>query len=88
MGSSGEINQDTDPDTEELRSEQLERELAERRRAREAPQEDETAQHKRRAEKARYLRGKLEERADSEREASDDEPSGSSDQEAGSSDQD
>lgn len=54
-------------DTEELKLTQLEREAAERRRARSAPDEGETAQHERRADKAHYLRKKLEERAESER---------------------
>jgi hypothetical protein len=56
-----------EPDTEELRLTQLEREEAERRRARSVPDEDEAAQHERRADKARYLAEKLEERAESER---------------------
>ncbi len=58
-----------EPDTEELQAEQLRRELEERKSAASAPVEEETAQHKRRADKARYLRQKLEERAESEREA-------------------
>ena len=58
---------DTDPKTEELKLTQLEREQAERRRAETAPDDDEAAQHERRADKARYLAEKLEERADSER---------------------
>ena len=53
--------------TEELKAVQLEREASERDRARSAP-DDEAAQHARRADKARYLREKLEERARSERE--------------------
>ncbi len=56
-----------EPTTEELKLTQLEREEAERRRARTAPDEEEAAQHDRRAEKARYLAEKLEERAKSER---------------------
>jgi hypothetical protein len=56
-----------DPDTEDLKRAQLEREQAERRRARSVPEEDEVAQHERRADKARYLAEKLEERAESER---------------------
>jgi hypothetical protein len=56
-----------DPITEELKLSQLEREQAERRRARDVLDEDEAAQHERRAEKARYLAEKLEERAESER---------------------
>jgi hypothetical protein len=51
-----------EPDTEQLRAEQLAREL-------ETPLEEETVQHERRADKAHYLREKLEERAHSEREA-------------------
>lgn len=56
-----------DPKTEELRLEQQRREDDERTRAETTPDEDEAAQHDRRAEKARYLREKLEERAQSER---------------------
>ncbi len=56
-----------EPTTQELKLAQLEREQAERRRARTVPDEDEAAQHDRRAEKARYLAEKLEERAESER---------------------
>jgi hypothetical protein len=55
--------------TKQLKSEQREREQVERRLARTAPEEDEAAQHARRAEKARYLRAKLDERERSEREA-------------------
>ena len=56
-------------DTELLRAEQLTRELEEQARARSAPGDDEAAQHERRAEKAHYLRQKLDERAAAEREA-------------------
>jgi hypothetical protein len=56
-----------DPTTKELRREQLERERAERERAERAVDEEETEQHERRADKAGYLREKLEERARSER---------------------
>ncbi len=58
-----------EPDTEQLRAEQLKREHEERKAAENAAAEEETAQHARRAEKARYLREKLEERAESERES-------------------
>jgi hypothetical protein len=58
-----------DPTTEELRREQLEQESASRELAREGLTEEETLQHERRAEKAGYLREKLEERAEAEREA-------------------
>ncbi|HEY6398553.1 MAG TPA: hypothetical protein VIX82_13975 [Solirubrobacteraceae bacterium] len=54
-------------DTEELREAQRVREEAEEKLARLALDEGEAAQHKRRAEKSRYLRNKLEERAASER---------------------
>jgi hypothetical protein len=60
---------DTDPHTEELEAAQREREAVERRRANEAPDEHESAEHARRADKARYLRRKLAERAASERDA-------------------
>ena len=60
-----------DPITEELRVKQLEREHTERKLAEDAPQDEETAQHARRAEKARYLKQKLEQRADSELDAAD-----------------
>ena len=58
---------DEDPTTEELRVEQLTREAEERERARAADSPDETGQHERRAEKADYLRRKLEERSEAER---------------------
>ena len=58
---------DEEHQTEELREEQLRREATERDQAGSAADEHELAQHERRAEKARYLRKKLEERARSER---------------------
>ena len=60
---------DDDPSTEELRLSQLRRETAERREAELAVSEAEGEQHARRAEKADYLRRKLEERAEAERRA-------------------
>ena len=59
---------DEDPITEELRVEQAGREAEERERARAAGSPDDTQQHERRAEKADYLRRKLEERSNAERE--------------------
>ena len=56
-----------DPKTEELRLEQAQREDAERGAGQEAPTEEDTATHRRRADKAAYLRKRLEERAQSER---------------------
>ena len=53
--------------TEELKIVQADREAAEREAAKSAADEDEVAQHERRADKARYLRKKLEEREESER---------------------
>jgi hypothetical protein len=58
-----------DPTTQELRLEQLQREATERDRAGTSQEEDEAEQHERRADKASYLREKLEERAKAEREA-------------------
>jgi hypothetical protein len=55
-------------ETDKLREAQRITEEAEEKLARVAPAEEEAAQHKRRADKARYLRSKLEERAASERE--------------------
>ncbi len=58
-----------EPSTEELKALQAQREESEAQRARTAPDEQETAQHQRRSDKARYLREKLEQRAESERES-------------------
>jgi hypothetical protein len=58
-----------DPTTRELRTQQLRRELDERKAAEEGQTEDETGQHDARAAKAAYLRRKLEERAEAERKA-------------------
>ena len=60
---------DDDPTTEELRLSQIRRETAERKEAERALSESEVEQHARRAEKADYLRRKLEERAEAERRA-------------------
>ncbi len=60
---------DDEPTTQELRIDQLEHERAERERAKGASTEDEADTHARRAEKAGYLREKLEERERAEREA-------------------
>ncbi len=57
-----------DPETEELRLEELHRERAEREQARDAELPREEATHERRAEKHAYLREKLDERARSEEE--------------------
>ncbi len=60
---------DEDPKTEELRVTQAGREEAERSRAETAEEVEEAGAHARRADKAAYLREKLEERAAAEREA-------------------
>jgi hypothetical protein len=60
---------DEDPTTEELKLEQRQREESERDAAGSAHGDEETEQHERRADKAGYLREKLEERAESERRA-------------------
>lgn len=56
-----------DPETEELRSEQDARERAERERAQQTGEPADEHAHARRAERAAYLREKLDERAESER---------------------
>ena len=58
-----------DPTTQELRLDQLRREAEERDQADSALDEEEAEQHERRAEKASYLRERLEQRAESERQA-------------------
>lgn len=60
-----------EPTTEELRLSQLAEEEKERRGERQSVSEDEAEKHGRRAEKAAYLREKLEERAEAERRAGD-----------------
>ena len=61
-----------DPTTQELRIKQAEREQAEREAAAEGATPDDSEQHERRAERASYLKEKLEERAQAERESGDD----------------
>ncbi|HEX8053526.1 MAG TPA: hypothetical protein VF517_11085 [Thermoleophilaceae bacterium] len=58
-----------DPTTQELRVEQLQRERIEREAAAAGATPDDTEQHERRADRASYLREKLEERAEAERDA-------------------
>jgi hypothetical protein len=60
------------PNTEELRIEQAERAAEEREAAEGASTDEDTATHRRRAEKAAYLQEKLGERAQSERAPDDD----------------
>lgn len=55
-------------DTEDLRSEQERKKAEEIRRAREAESDEDTKTHARRAERSEYLKEKLDERAESERE--------------------
>jgi hypothetical protein len=62
----------SDPKTEELSTDQIQREAIERERARAAEQRAEEHTHVRRADKAAYLRDKLDERADAEERAEDD----------------
>ena len=64
-------SRDNEPTTEDLRAVQLDREHDERERADSSYSEDETGQHERRADKAAYLRAKLEERERAEREQGD-----------------
>jgi hypothetical protein len=58
---------DEQPITEELRERQAERERTERAQARQSEDDENTQVHERRADRAAYLRRKLDERADSER---------------------
>jgi hypothetical protein len=58
-----------DPETQELRTDQVEREAIEREQARHAELREEERTHARRADKAGYLREKLGERAEAESEA-------------------
>jgi hypothetical protein len=60
-----------EPDTRELREAQQRREAEEEELASRAPDEEESAQHERRADKARYLKQKLEQREESERRSGD-----------------
>ncbi|HEY2161507.1 MAG TPA: hypothetical protein VGH24_09390 [Solirubrobacteraceae bacterium] len=57
---------DEQSETDELRKVQIRREAQEQELAQASDDEEETAEHERRAEKARYLREKLEERAETE----------------------
>ena len=60
---------DEDPTTQELRVRQMMREEEARVLSDKAPEEEDTAQFDRRADKAAYLKKKLEERAEAERKA-------------------
>lgn len=60
-----------EPTTKELRIAQLQEEREERERARTSDQGEESKRHSRRADKAAYLRAKLEQRAESERDSDD-----------------
>ena len=62
-----------DPKTEELHTDQLDREAIERERARHAAEKADQETHERRADRAAYLREKLGARAASEEEARDEE---------------
>jgi hypothetical protein len=61
-----------DPKTEELRLDQLRREHSEREAEVEESDDNATETHRRRADKAAYLREQLEKRAESERRTDDD----------------
>jgi hypothetical protein len=63
------VPRDDDPTTQELATEQIQRELTERRAQEGAADEEELLTHSRRADKARYLRERLAEREQSEQEA-------------------
>lgn len=57
---------DEDPQTGQMRAIQREREQAERQHAQDAPTEEDTQTHQRRADKAEYLKEKLRERGEAE----------------------
>jgi hypothetical protein len=57
-----------DPKTEELQVDQVQRELAERKQAKDSTEGAEEHTHERRADRAAYLKKKLDERAKSEEE--------------------
>jgi hypothetical protein len=58
-----------DPKTEELRLEQIQRERMEREQATESLEPGEERTHRRRADRAAYLKSKLDDRARSEEES-------------------
>jgi hypothetical protein len=58
-----------DPKTEEMRVEQIKRERSEREQETDSSEPAEEKSHRRRAERAAYLKEKLDERAKSEEEA-------------------
>lgn len=60
------------PSDEELKQRQLDQERADRRALEQAENQEEALRHQRRADKAEYLREKLEERQRAERQADDD----------------
>ncbi len=62
---------DDEPDTQELKAEQLKRATREELLAQASEEQEEVAQHERRADKAKYLSEKLEQRDASERELED-----------------
>jgi hypothetical protein len=61
--------EDSEPSTQELKLRQLEQEVAQREAAAEAETGAEAESGRRRADKAHYLRQKLEQREESERQA-------------------
>ena len=63
------IAPEEDPTTQELRVRQMKREEEARLESDRAPTDEDTSQFDRRADKAAYLKRKLEERAEAEREA-------------------
>jgi hypothetical protein len=67
---------DPDPTTQELRIRQAKREEDARVQADRRPEDEDTAQFDRRADKAAYLKRKLEEREQAEREAAEEESDG------------
>jgi hypothetical protein len=70
------VEKDPTSETQELKLSQLRRESAERRAEEQEPSPDGVEKHGRRAEKAAYLKEKLDERAEAERRAAEEDAAG------------
>jgi len=70
------VEKDPTSETQELKLSQLRRESAERRAEEQEPNPEGVEKHGRRAEKAAYLKEKLDERAEAERRAAEEDAAG------------
>lgn len=73
------MEKDPTSETQELKLSQLRRESAERRAEEQEPSPEGVEKHGRRAEKAAYLKEKLDERAEAERRAAEEDAGGAED---------